>query len=132
MKKFVQKARQNYKRLAALLACFLVLYLIFGHNFKVIIVCIAFILIGAFSTFYQYYIKGPVQFELVKFVTVITAVAYGPLLAVMVGIIASISGKILVGKLEVDFIGSIIAIIVISLLAQAFATTPIALLGIAL
>ncbi len=132
MRDWKQKLKQNYKKLIIGLIIFLLCYMIFGRSFKLVVVVIAFIIIGAMSTFYQNFVRVPIQFELVKFVTILTAVAFGAIPAILVGIISSFIGKIITGKLEADFLGSILAICVISFIGSSFAGADIVTLGIIL
>ncbi len=129
MSKLLHNAKRNYKKLIVLLVIILLLFVLF-KGFRFLLAMGILIGIGSFSTFYQYFIKSPIQFELVKLVTVCSAVAFGPVPGILVGIIASFIGKIMTGKFEADFIGTIVATIVISLLASAMASMNIVALGI--
>lgn len=129
MKKWVDSAKKNYKRLIVLLVGLLLLYFVFGPGFAAVVVMIVFILIGMFSTFYQNFFKSPINFEMVKFVTVLTSVAYGPIPGMLVGMISSFIGKLISGRLEADSFVSLIAIAIISFLAYAFRSMDIVMLG---
>ena len=131
MAEFLKNARNNYKKLIIALAIVLAIYLLFT-GVRAIIVILAMIAIGAGSTFYQVFFRSPINFELIKFVTILCSVVFGPVPAIIVGIISNFIGKIMTGKLEADFIASIIALIVISILASAFKGADIVLLGIIL
>lgn len=131
MKAILRNAVQNYKKLIVLLAFILVLYFLFA-GIRFIIAVAILIAIGTASMFHQYFFKSPINFELVKLVTVVSAVTFGPVPALMIGIISSFLGKILTGRLEADFIASIVALTIISFLASAFQGINIVVLGIAM
>ncbi|HLD18401.1 MAG TPA: hypothetical protein VJB90_00115 [Candidatus Nanoarchaeia archaeon] len=131
MAEFLKNARNNYKKLIVALAAVLAIYLLFT-GVRVIVVILAMIVIGAGSTFYQIFFRSPINFELIKFVTILCSVVFGPVPAIIVGIISNFIGKMMTGKLEADFIASIIALVAISILASAFKGVDIVLLGIIL
>ncbi|MEK6967158.1 MAG: hypothetical protein AABX51_00850 [Nanoarchaeota archaeon] len=128
---FLKNAKKNYKKLIVALVLFLMIYLLFS-GVRAVIIIIVLIAIGAGSTFYQHFFKSPINFELIKLVTVLTSVVFGPIMGILVGIISSFVGKIMTGRLEADFIGSIVSLTAISLLAYAFRGADIVLLGIIL
>lgn len=84
-----------------IIAILLVLLLIImGSSFLIILTVIFFILIGAFSTFYFNYITLPVNLELVKIGTILTASIIGIPAGLIVGILATLIGKILIGRID--------------------------------
>ena len=125
-------AIERYRKLAIFLALFLVAYLILGSSLKMIIVVGIFIIVASFSTFYYNYFHSPVNFELVKFATIISSVAYGSLIGVSVGVITAIFSRIWSGRLDQRTLISIFGIIIIALAASILKGYDIKLLGIAL
>ncbi|MCP3684871.1 MAG: hypothetical protein GY861_19585 [bacterium] len=126
------KVQLHYKKILIALVILLVINLILGPKFKFIVLFIIFTLIGAFSTFYKNYLEGPINFELVKLGAIMMTVAYNPIAGISVGIIASVMGKILTGKVDQTIIMSIVGISVICVIAGFFQTPDIVLLGIVL
>ncbi|MBI4439304.1 hypothetical protein HY640_05205 [Candidatus Woesearchaeota archaeon] len=99
---------------------------------KPLLVMLAFIIIASFSTFYQNFFRSPINFELMKFFTVISGAAYGSAAGIMVGASSVVIGRALSGRLDQDTITSIIGICIVAVLASAFREQNIAFLGIAL
>ena len=128
----LEKLRQNYFKLGLLLAFLLILNMVLGGRLTYFYVVIIFIVAGALSTFYHIFFKGPIHFELVKLATILSSVAYGAFTGILVGLLASLIGRVISGRLDQMAIVSIIAIPVIAILASAFRTADITTLGIVL
>ncbi len=120
--------------LKALVAAIILLgtILVFGNSLKLIIIIGILTAAASLSTFYQNFFKSPVNFELIKFSTILVAVSYGAMLGIAVALVSTIISKIMSEKLDQTAISSIVAIVIIALAAAAFRSTDIALLGIAL
>lgn len=67
----------------------LLLLLAFGVVLKNVIIIAVLTAIASISTYYKHYIKFTVGFELVTFATVLTTVAYGPLIGAAVGLVSA-------------------------------------------
>ena len=135
MKKFVErisKIKDKYKKHASVAIAVLILLLFFGAKIKPLVVGILFILIAAFSTFYHNYFRSPINFELIKMATILTAVAYGAVFGVIVGILSVIIGRALSGRLDQDTITSLGAISIIAVVGSMLSTANITVLGISL
>ncbi len=126
------KVQLHYKKILIALVILFIINILMGPTFKFIILFIIFTLVGAFSTFYKNYLEGPINFELVKLSAIMMTVAYNPIAGISVGLIASVMGKILTGKVDQTIIMSFVGIIVICVIAGFFPTANIVTLGIVL
>jgi len=127
--------KRHYRKLLLATAIFFALFIFVlpSINFiKFLLVIPIFIILGSFSTFYHNYFHAPIDFELVKLFTVLTAVAYGIFPGIFVGVASTLFGRILSGRIDHRMIFSISAIAVISILAAAFSNSDIFVLGLAL
>ncbi|MBI3034610.1 hypothetical protein HYY72_05620 [Candidatus Woesearchaeota archaeon] len=125
-------AIENYRKLAMLLVLILAAYLVLGSSFKLIVVVGIFVIVASFSTFYYNYVHSPVNFELVKFVTIISSVAYGFFVGISVGVITTIFSRIWSGRIDQRTLISIFGIAIISIAASMLKGYDIKLVGIAL
>lgn len=132
MKEALEKLRKNYLKLGLVLAFLLILNIILGGKLTYFFIIIIFIAIGALSTAYFIFFRGPVYFELVKMVTILSSVAYGAFTGVLVGLLAALIGRVIAGRLDQMTIVSIIATTAIAILADVFKATNITTLGIIL
>jgi hypothetical protein len=132
MNQTLEKLRHNYLNLGLLLAFLLILNIVLQGKLTYFYIVVIFIAAGSLSTFYHIFFKGPVHFEMVKLVTILSSVAYGPYTGVLVGLVSSLIGRIISGRIDQMAIVSIIAIPVIAILASAFRTADITILGIVL
>ncbi|MBI2134176.1 hypothetical protein HYU11_05865 [Candidatus Woesearchaeota archaeon] len=74
--------------------CILVLVL-FGGYIKNAVTILLLTLIASFSTYYKKYIRFTLGFELVTFSTVLTTVAYGPLIGAIVGFVSAVAAEVI-------------------------------------
>ncbi len=124
--------QHTFRKVAMGLFLSLIIYLLLGNRTKAIIIILAFIAIAALSTFYYNYFHSPINFELVKFSTILLSFSYGPLIGVASGIIAAILSRIWGSRLDQRVLISSAGIMVIALLASALQIPDIRLLGILL
>ncbi len=127
-----QKIKDRYRKHAIAALALLLLLLLFGRDAKPVIVVVVFIILASFSTFYHNYFRSPINFELAKLFTVTAAVAYGAVAGVIVGALSVIISRALSGRFDQDTVTSLAAMAIIAVLANAFRTANIAVLGIAL
>lgn len=113
--------RENYVKIILFSVLFLFLYFLLGPTVKFAIVIVLFISLGALSTMYYNFFHGPINFELVKLGTILISITYGVWPAIMAGIIASILGRVLSGRIDHRTILSIFGIIVMATAAHFFA-----------
>lgn len=113
----------NYKKLLIIAGVFLVLTAVFGAKVKLLVIFPVLILVGAFSMFYHHYFRSPMNFELIKLVTVLSSVAYGIPAGLFVGFSSNILGHVFASKLDdtifTSSIGNAIIAIVAGLLAHS-------------
>ena len=105
---------------------------LFGTSIATMIVLIVLILLASFSTFYFNFINAPVNFELVKLVTISVAYSQGVVAGLIVGILSTILGKVLIGRIDEKLPIAVAAISVIAVLAGVFSGASIVVLGIIL
>jgi len=131
-KKVLELFRKHFLKLIFAVVVLVALSLLFGTSVKTIIFAIILILLGAFSTFYFNYVVAPVNFELVKLGTILMAYTHGIAAGLMVGILATILGKVLIGRIDEKLPISVIAISLVAVGAGLFPGANIVVLGIAL
>lgn len=73
----------------------LLFVLALGINIKNVIMVVLLALVASFSTYYKKYIKFTIGFEFVTLATVLTAIAYGPLVGALVGLVSSIAAEVI-------------------------------------
>jgi len=99
MKKLIKELATYSKRLTGkhyiILALLLLALLFFFNNIKAIIAVGILGVLASYSKFYQRYIKVPGVVELLMFSTVMTSIAYGPVVGAVFGIMASIAADII-------------------------------------
>jgi len=125
--KFVRK---NIAKLLVSLALLIVVSLILGISAQTLLTVVVFILLASMSTFYFNYVSAPINFELVKLFTILTAYNYGLALGLTVGVLSTIIGKVLIGRIDEKLPISVAAISVVAVLAAIFSTADIVVLGI--
>ena len=128
----LQEGRGRYKKPALIAIALLVALLLFGSAIKPLLIVTLLILIASFSTFYHNFFRSPLNFELVKLATILSSVAYGAQVGIIVGVSSDIIGRALSGRFDQDMITSLGAMVVIAILASMFRTANIAILGIVL
>ena len=128
----LQEGRGRYKKQALIAIALLVALLLFGTAIKPLLMITLLILVASFSTFYHNFFRSPVNFELVKLATIISSVAYGSVVGILVGVSSDIIGRALSGRFDQDTITSLGAMVVIAILAGMFRTANISVLGIIL
>lgn len=124
--------RSNIWKAAAAIAALLAVSLLFGIPVKMVVAVSVFIVAASFSTFYFNYVSVPVNFELVKLFTVVTAATYGLWPGILVGVSSTLFGKVLIGRIDEKLPLSIAAIALVALAASLFSGGSIASLGIIL
>ncbi|MBI2143406.1 hypothetical protein HYU20_03640, partial [Candidatus Woesearchaeota archaeon] len=93
-------ARNLTKKQAAIIAVIaLALVALFHNFFKALLAVMLLFLLGAFSTFYKKKLEGfgAIGFELVTFTTIITGIAFGPLIGALFGFATALS-SVLISK----------------------------------
>ena len=128
----MKNLQHTFRKITIGLFLFLITFLLLGNRTKAIIIILAFIAIAALSTFYYNYFHSPVNFELVKFSTILIAFSYGPLIGITSGIIATILSRIWGSRLDHRVLISSAGITMIALLAATLPIYDIRLLGILL
>ncbi len=124
--------RRHYLKIVIAAAIVLLLSLLLGVSVAAIALTALLILVASFSTFYFNYIVIPVNFELVKMSTILVAYTHGIAAGLIVGILSTMLGKVLIGRIDDKLPISIAAISLLAVAAGLFQAANIALLGIAL
>src|SRR3989338_8889079 len=81
-------------------AVLILLSLLLGASLKTIILAALLIILASFSTFYFNYAAVPVNFELVKLSTIIMAYTHGIAAGIAVGVLSTLFGKVLIGRID--------------------------------
>lgn len=131
-KKALSFVKRNAIKIGIVIAIFLLSSLILGVSAQTLLTVIVFIALASFSTFYFNYVSAPINFELVKLFTILTAYNYGMAAGLTVGILSTIIGKVLIGRIDEKLPISVAAISVVAVLAAIFSTADIVVLGIIL
>lgn len=105
---------------------------IFGVAFKTIFFILFFIVLGSISTFYYNYFVAPIHFELVKLGTILVGAAFGLVEGIVVGILATIIGKILIGRVDEKILISLLSISILAVVAAFISPSSIVTVGIIL
>ena len=124
--------RSNVRKIAVAIAALLFLSLIFHSHIKMVLTIPILILAASFSTFYFNYVSLPVNFELVKLATILTAVSYGVLPGLAVGIASTFFGKVLIGRVDEKLPMSMMVIAIVAVAASLLSGVSITALGISL
>ena len=124
--------RSNVRKIAVAIAALLFLSLVFHSHIKMVLTIPILILAASFSTFYFNYVSMPVNFELVKLATILTAVSYGVLPGLAVGIASTFFGKVLIGRVDEKFPMSMMVIAILAVAASLLSAVSITALGITL
>lgn len=128
--KLKETLRPYYFKAFAVGLAILAVILIFGQDLKFIIFVSVLLVISSFSTFYHNYFKSPINFEMIKFSTILISVAYGIIPGVIVGVVSTIASKIIAEKLDQTAIVSLAGIIGLAIAAGILHSENIALMGI--
>ncbi|HLD97361.1 MAG TPA: hypothetical protein VI934_03395 [Candidatus Nanoarchaeia archaeon] len=124
--------RANALKVAVAIAALLLFSFVFHGSIKAAVIIPILVLAASFSTFYFNYISLPVNFELVKLATILTAASYGFLPGIAVGIASTFFGKVLIGRIDEKLPLSMLAISLVSLAASMLHSIDVTMLGIAL
>ena len=124
--------KKHYLKLSGVAAAFVVLSLLFGTSVNIILLAFVLIVLASFSTFYFNYVNAPINFELVKISTILMAYSNGIVAGLVVGVLATIIGKILIGRIDERLPISVIAISFLAIGASVFSSSDIVTLGIVL
>ena len=124
--------RRNALKLMLAAVSFALVSLVLGTSISTLLLAIAFILAASFSTFYYNYAVVPINFELVKIATIVFAYNHGAAGGLAVGIISTIAGKVLIGRIDEKLPLSVAAISLVAIGASLFSGADIVTLGIAL
>ena len=130
----VELFRKHYLKVVIGLVLMTLISLVSGVSMQTMLVSAVLILLASFSTFYFNYANVPVNFELVKMATILMAYSHGIAAGLVVGIISTVAGKVLIGRIDEKLPISVVAIAVVAVAAGLFhgSETSIAVLGIAL
>ena len=133
-KQTVELFRKHYLKVVIGFVLMIIISLVSGVSMQTMLVAAVLILLAAFSTFYFNYANVPVNFELVKMATILMAYSHGIAAGLIVGIISTVAGKILIGRIDEKLPISVVAISLVAIVAGLFqgSETSIAVLGIAL
>lgn len=123
---------KNYMKLIFAAIAAVILSLLFGSSVKLIVLSAILILLASFSTFYFNYMTAPVNLELVKLSTILMAYTHGIAAGLLVGILSTIFGKVLIGRIDEKLPISVAAISLLAVAAGIFSEANIATLGIVL
>jgi hypothetical protein len=129
IKEFIKR---HYPKAITGLALLFVLSLAFDISLKQLVIMVAFIVIGSFSTFYFNYARVPFHFETVKLGTILCAVAYDIPSALLVGLTSTFFGKVLIGRIDERLPISLLTITGVAVAAGIFSAANITPLGIIL
>ncbi|MBI2133658.1 hypothetical protein HYU11_03170 [Candidatus Woesearchaeota archaeon] len=121
-----------YPKLIVAAAILILAALSFWQSLKFLLVVMLLVAIASISTFYHNFFRSPVNFELIKFSTVVAAVAYGVVAGVLVGIISTLISKIVGEKLDHTALSSVVGVVAMAVAAQFFRDSDIFSLGIGL
>ena len=124
--------KKNFWKFFAAFAVLVVISWMFEIPLSTIVLMIFLILIASFSTFYFNYASIPVNFELVKISTIVVAYTNGFFLGILVGVISTVAGKALIGRVDEKIVFSIVSISIVALLAHFFSQADILILGVIL
>ncbi|MBI3033906.1 hypothetical protein HYY72_02005 [Candidatus Woesearchaeota archaeon] len=126
------RLKPYYFRAFAAALIILAAVFLFGQGLKFIAFVAVLFIAASFSTFYHNFFRSPVNFELVKFATILCSVSYGAPAGISVGVMSTIASKVISEKLDHTAIVSLVGIIVIAAAAAAFRETDIVVLGMVL
>ena len=122
--------KKNYFTILGIALLILAIIFLIGSSVKFIIIVSSLIVIASLSTFYQNFLRSPINFELIKFSTILTAASYGFLTGLIVGLVSTIASKIISEKLDQSVIVSIIGIAVAAFAASMIGSGNIVAWGI--
>ncbi|MBI4210150.1 MAG: hypothetical protein HY544_01410 [Candidatus Diapherotrites archaeon] len=132
MRRLAESLRAYYFHILIAALAVLALIFLFGQSIKFMVIVTALVAIASLSTFYQNYIKSPINFELIKFATILTAATYGLVTGLAVAVISTIASKVISEKLDQTAIVSLLGITAVAIAASMFSTWNIVTLGIVL
>jgi hypothetical protein len=124
--------RKHALKAALAVVAVVVTSLLLGTSVTTLLLALVLIVVASFSTFYYNYLSVPVHFELVKLSTILMAYQHGAIAGLLVGVLATIGGKVLIGRIDEKLPISVGAISVLAVLAAAFSGADIVTLGVAL
>lgn len=124
--------RKNMGKIALATAAIVGFSLISGTSVVAIVVIATLIVLASLSTIYFNWVSAPVNFELVKLSTIVVAYTHGIFAGLIVGILSTVAGKVLIGRIDEKLPVSVAAISCLAILAGVFSSTNITFLGIAL
>jgi len=124
--------KNNLLKIGTGFVILIILSLILGASFQTLLMTFIFIVLGSFSTFYFNWVRAPINFELVKLSTILMAYTQGIVPGLIVGILATIIGKVLIGRIDEKLPISVVAISIVALGASVFTSVSIVTLGIIL
>ena len=122
--------KKNVMKISLVTIGMIALSLLSGISVITIAMLTLLILIASASTFYFNYINAPVNFELVKMSTILAAYTQGIPAGLIVGILSTIAGKVLIGRIDEKLPLSVAAISIVAILAGLFNSAEISVLGI--
>ncbi|MBI2663931.1 hypothetical protein HYX10_01155 [Candidatus Woesearchaeota archaeon] len=108
------------------------LSMLLGASVNTVAAALLLITVAAFSTFYFNYFTAPVNFELVKMSTILMAYTHGIVAGLIVGVLSTIIGKVLIGRIDEKLPISVAAISLVAVAAALMPAAGIATLGIIL
>ncbi len=97
----------------------MLIFIALGTSAKGAIMAIILTIIASFSTYYKRYVKFTMGFELVTLATVLTTVAYGPLIGALVGFVSATAAEVIPQMIDPSSFFWILSLIV-SAFAVAF------------
>ena len=121
--------RKHSAKLAAAAVAVVALSLLLGTSITAMAAIIGLIAVAAFSTFYFNYVSLPINFELVKLSTILVAYTQGIAAGLVVGVLSTIIGKVLIGRIDERLPISVAAISAVAVLAGLFSGADITVLG---
>ena len=128
--------RKHYLKVIIGFVLMIIISLVSGVSVQTLLVSAVLVLLASFSTFYFNYANVPVNFELVKMATILMAYSHGIAAGLIVGIISTIAGKILIGRIDEKLPISIAAIAIVAVAAgvapHLFSGVSVVWLGIIL
>lgn len=132
MRRLAESLRAYYFPILMAALAALALIFLFGQSIKFMLIVTALIVAASLSTFYHNYLKSPVNLELIKFATILTAATYGLIIGLTVAVISTIASKIISEKLDQTAIVSLLGITAVAIAASILSSWNIVTLGITL
>ena len=121
--------KSHYGKLVILAAVFLFLVAVFGNEARMFAIVPFLVALGASSMFYHHFFRSPINFEMIKLVTVLSSVAYGIPAGIFVGFSSNLLGHVLAGKIDDTLITSFAGNAIMAVVAGSLSVTSMLWVG---